>query len=115
MGDRKAAGIQFSEQGLHVAQDGRAGGGIADMADRHVAGQAVDHLAAGKSVADEAEAAFGMKAAAVIGDDAGGFLTAVLKGMEAERRDGGGIGVAIDAEDAAFLAQRIPFQIVLKL
>ncbi|MGY4436636.1 hypothetical protein ACVWWO_009113 [Bradyrhizobium sp. F1.13.1] len=55
-----------------------------------------------------------MKAATVIGDNAGCFLTTVLKGVEAERRDGGGIGVAVDAEDAAFLAQRIPLQIVLK-
>jgi hypothetical protein len=84
------------------------------MADCHRAGQAVDHLAAGEGVADEAEPAFRMKAAAVIGDDAGGFLAAVLKGVEAERRDGGGIWVAVDAEDAAFLAQRIPLQIVLK-
>ena len=39
----------------------------------------------------------------------------MLKGVEAERRDGGGIRVAVDAEDAAFLAERIALQIVLKL
>ena len=33
--DRETAGIEFGEQRLHVAQDGRAGGGIADMADGH--------------------------------------------------------------------------------
>ncbi|GLR98540.1 hypothetical protein GCM10007858_61830 [Bradyrhizobium liaoningense] len=56
-----------------------------------------------------------MKAAAVVGDDAGGFLAAVLKGVKAERGDGGRIGVTVDAEHAALLAQRIPLQIVLKL
>ena len=65
VGDRKAAGIELGEQRLHVAQDGGAGGGVADMADGDIAGQAVDHLAAGEGVADEAEAAFRVKAAAV--------------------------------------------------
>ncbi len=46
VGDGKAAGVQFGEQRLHVAQDGFAGGGVADVADGGRAGQAVDHLAA---------------------------------------------------------------------
>ncbi|MEY9414719.1 hypothetical protein ABIF69_001161 [Bradyrhizobium japonicum] len=115
VGDRKAAGIELGEQRLHVAKDGGAGGGVADMADGHVAGQAVDHLAAGEGVADEAEAAFRVKAAAVVGDDAGGLLAAMLEGVETERGDGGGVRVAIDAEDAAFLAERVALQVVLKL
>ena len=79
MADREAAGIELGEQRLHVAQDGGAGGGIADMADGGVAGQALDHFAAGEGVADQAEAAFRVEAAAVEGDDAGGFLAAVLR------------------------------------
>ncbi len=102
--DRKAAGIELGEQRLHVAQDGLAGGGIADMADRGIAGQALDHLAARKGVADQAEPAFGMKPVAVERDDAGGLLAAVLQGVQSERGDGGGVGVAEDAEHAAFLA-----------
>jgi hypothetical protein len=51
------------------------------MADGHNAGQALDHLTAGEGIADEAEAAFGMKAAAVEGDDAGGFLATMLEGV----------------------------------
>ena len=35
--DRETAGIELSEQWLDVAQDGGAGGGIADMADRGAA------------------------------------------------------------------------------
>ena len=112
--DREAAGIEFGEQRLHVAQDGRAGRGVADMADGDVAGQALDHLAAGEGVADEAEPAFGVEAAAVEGDDAGGFLAAMLQGVQSERGDGGGLGVAEDAEHAAFLAQRVAFEIVLQ-
>ena len=105
--DGEAAGIELGEQRLHVAQDGLAGGRIAHMADGGVAGQAVDHLAAGEGVADQAEAALGVKALAVEGDDAGGFLAAVLQRVQAERGDGGGIGMAEDAEHAAFLAQPV--------
>ena len=110
MADRKAAGVELGEQRLHVAQDGLAGRGVADVADGGGAGQSLDHLAAGKSVADEAEAPLGMKPGSVKGDDARGFLAAVLQGVQPERGDGGGFGVAENAEHAAFLAQRVALQ-----
>ena len=105
--DGEAAAFEFGEQRLHVAQDGFAGGRIAHMADRRGAGQAVDHLAPGEVVADQAEAALGVEALAVEGDDAGRFLAAVLQRVQAERGDGGGVGMAEDAEHAAFLAQPV--------
>ena len=105
--DGEAAAFEFGEQRLHVAQDGFAGGRIAHVTDGGVAGQAVDHLAPGEGVADQAEAALGMKALAVEGDDAGGFLAAVLERVQAERGDGGGVGMAENAEHAAFLAQPV--------
>ena len=37
VGDGKAAGVEVGEQGLHVAQNGVAGGGIAVVAERDVA------------------------------------------------------------------------------
>ena len=43
MGQCKTAGIEIDEQRLDVAQDGIAAGGIADMANGHVALQALDH------------------------------------------------------------------------
>ena len=52
-----------------------------------------------------------MEDAAVEGDDAGGFLAAVLQGVEAERDDRRGIRVAVDAEDAAFLAQGVAVEV----
>jgi hypothetical protein len=48
-----------------------------------------------------------MEALAVEGDDAGGFLTPVLKGVQAKGRDRGRIWMAKDAEHPAFLAQAI--------
>ena len=81
------------------------------MADGGGAGQAVDHLAPGEGVADQAEAALGMEALAVEGDDAGGFLAAMLERVQAERGDGGGVGMAEDAEHAALLAQAVGIRI----
>src|SRR5262249_6825186 len=92
-------------------QDGAAGGGIAHVADRDLTGQALDHLLARKGVADEAETPLGMKPAAVEGDDAGRLLAAVLKRMQAERGDRGGIGMAVDAEHAALLAQPVAVEV----
>ena len=73
--------------------------------------QALDGRAVGEAVADEAEVALGVEALAVEGDDAGRLLAAMLQGVQAERRDRGGVGVAEDAEDAAFLAQRVAVEV----
>ena len=111
VGDREAARGDFGEQRLDVAQDGLAGRGIADVADRAVAGQALDGAGAGEMVADEAEAALRMEARAVEGDDAGRLLPAMLQGVQAERRDRRGVGMAEYAEDAAFLAQAVGVEV----
>jgi hypothetical protein len=85
------------------------------MADREMAGQALDDLAAGESVANKAKPALAVEPGAVIGDNAGGFLAAMLERVQPKRRDGGGIGVAENAEHAALFAQRVPFEVVLGL
>ena len=107
MADGKAAGIEFGEQRLDVAQDGFAGRRIAHMADRGGAGQAIDDLTPGEGVADQPEPPFGMEPLAVEGDDTGGFLAAVLQGMQAERRDRRGVRMAENAEYAALFAQPV--------
>ena len=102
--DRKAAGVELGKQRLHVAQNGRTRRRIADMTNGDTAGKALDHLAAGKGVADEAKPPLGMKPGAVEGDDAGGLLAAMLQGVQPEGGDGGGFRVAENAEHAALLA-----------
>ena len=52
-----------------------------------------------------------MKARAVEGDDARGLLAAVLQSVQSERGDGGGLGMAEDAEHPAFLAERVAVQV----
>ena len=82
----EAAVGKLGEEGLHVAQAGAAGGGVARVADRAGARQPVDHRLLGEGVADQADMALDVELAAVIGDDAGGFLAAMLQRMQPERR-----------------------------
>ena len=111
MADGKAAGVKLGEQRLHIAQDGLAGRRVAHMADRGVARQAIDHVAPGEGVADEAEATLGVEALAVERDDAGRFLAAMLQRVQAKRGNRRGIGMAEDAEHPAFFAEPVRVQI----
>ncbi len=77
------------------------------MPDRRISGQAVDHLTAGKGIADETKPALGMKSLAIEGDNAGCFLAAMLKCVQAERCDGSSVRVTENAEDATLLAQAV--------
>ncbi len=113
MRDGEAAAPEIGEKRLHVAQDRFARRRVADMADGGVAGQPVHHLLAGEVVADEAETALGVKVLAVEADDARRFLAAMLECMEAESRQRGGVGMAEDAEHAAFLAQPVAVKLVV--
>ena len=54
--DRQSAELEIGKKRLDVAQRHLAGGGVADMADRGVARQPVDHLLRAEIVADEARA-----------------------------------------------------------
>ncbi len=107
VGDGEAAAGKFGEQRLDVAQAVAAVGRVADVADGAVAGQAVDDLAGGEVVADEAGVALGMEGRAVEGDDAAGFLPAMLKRVQAERGQRRGVLMAEDAEHAALLVQLV--------
>ena len=111
MADREAAAVELGEQRLHVAQDGLAGGRVAHVADRRGAGQALDHLAAGEVVADQAHPALGMEALAVERDDAGRLLAAVLERVQAERGDRGRVRMPEYAEDAALFTQPVAVKI----
>ena len=65
-------------------------------------------------IAHEAQPAFGLEALAVEGHDAGRLLAAVLQGVQAQRCQGCGIGVAIDAEYAALLAQPVAVEVEVR-
>src|SRR3954469_11823472 len=60
-----------------------------------------------KHITDKAQMPLGNELCAIIGDDADGFLAAMLERMQAERGERTGVLVAKDAEHAAFLVQRV--------
>ena len=96
-----AAGAIDGER-LGVAQVRRAGGGIAGVAD----GDGADHVVQDVPMEDlrhQPHAFMGVELFAVGGDDAGAFLSAVLEGVEAVVGQFGGVGVAVNAEDAAVM------------
>ena len=107
VGDRQTAVGKLGEEGLHVAQAGAAGGRIARVADRPVAEQTLHHGGLGESVADQPDMALDVELRAVIGDDAGGFLAAMLQRVQAERDDRCGVLPAKNAEHAAFVVEMV--------
>ncbi len=98
VGEGQAAEVEIGEDRLDVAVGRAAGRGVAVVADRRVALQRGDDRLLAEDVADQSGRAVIVEVAAVVGDDAGGFLAAVLQGMKAEGGVGGGIGSAVDAE-----------------
>src|SRR5690348_7780918 len=77
------------------------------MAQRGVAEQLADDLLGAEILADMAHAAMGVELLAVIGDDPGGLLAAMLQRVQPEGDERGGIAMAVDAENPAFLAQMV--------
>jgi hypothetical protein len=60
-----------------------------------------------EDVADQTDMALGDELFAIKGDNAGGFLTAMLQRVQTERGQGASVFVAKDAKNAALLVQFI--------
>ena len=106
--DGEPAELEIGEQRLDVAQRHLAGRRVTHMADRGLPGQPGDHLFRAEVVADLPHAAVGAELLPVIGDDAGRLLTAVLQRVQAERNERRRIGMAIHPEHAALFMEMIP-------
>ena len=107
MRHREATELEIRVQRLDVAQDGVAGGGVAVVADGDGTAQGRHDPGIAEIVANEAHALVRVEALAVVADDAGRLLAAVLQGVQAQGGDGGRVRHIPDTEDAAFLMQRI--------
>ena len=107
MGDRQPAVGELGEERLHVAQAGAAGRGVARVADGTGAEQAVHHGLLGESIADQADMALDVELGAVIRDDAGRFLAAMLQRVQPERDNRGRVLPAEDAEHAALVVEMV--------
>ena len=105
----KTAAGQFGKQRLHVAQRGFAGGGITVVADGDFALQLVDHRIIVEIAGHMAHGAVGVEILAIKCGDAGGFLAAVLQGVQAQRHQCGRPFGAMHREHAAFLVEMVLF------
>jgi len=88
----KPTALSSANSGCTLRRMVFAGRGIADMGRPLMCRQPVDHGAAGKGVADEAEPSLAVKPGAVEGNDARGLLAAMLQGVQSKRCDRSGIG-----------------------
>ncbi len=103
----EAAGGEFGEERLHIAQDGFARRRIAHVPQSGGALETADHLLGREVVAHQPQAPLGLEALAVEGNDARRLLPTVLQGVEAQCGERSGVRVAVDAEYAALLAQPV--------
>ena len=111
MGNGAAADGKLAEEGLHVADCGRAlgaCGGVAHMPDGKAAGQGRHDVGLGEVVAHIAEALGVVEALdRVIADDAARLLSAMLQGMQAEGHEIRRVGNADHTEYATFFLQLV--------
>ena len=111
VGHGVGAVVVVNHEGLAVGKDGRARRGVPDMADGGAALEFFE-LVHVEHVGDQPHALVGHDPAVVDHGDAGAFLPPVLKGVESEIRDLGGLGMAMDAENAAGFPRLFAFVVV---
>src|SRR5262249_4998972 len=92
MAERQTAHIEIGKKRLHISEGRLANSRIAYMADGGLPGQPFYDGFGIEMIADEALAAFCVELAAIKRDNPGRFLTAVLKRMKADGRNGCRVG-----------------------
>jgi len=103
--DGDLAARTIHRERLGVAEIGRAGRGIARVADGHFADEVVQDFRVVKNLRHEAHAVVLEEFAIVAGDNAGALLPAMLQGEEAVVGENGGVRVAENGENAALMGR----------
>ena len=101
----ETAELEVREQRLHIAQNGLARGGVAVMPHRDPSGQRADDLRIAEIIANQPKPAVGVEPLAIVADDPGRLLAAMLQRMQAERGNRGGIRHVPDAEYATLIVE----------
>ena len=112
MGNGKPATCEIRIERLHVPQARATGGGVPNVPGGHHAGKFGDGILSGEILDDVTKPATHEEIGAVIADDTGGFLSAMLKRMQSERRRRSRIGGVHCAEHAALFAQLVAVRIM---
>ena len=96
---------------LRVHQGSVAGGRVARVPERRVAGKARKHFGL-KNIGHQAHAFFEMQFAPVARNDSGRFLAAMLQRVEAEVSHLRGFGMAEDAAHAAVIVEPVVLNLI---
>ena len=107
VGDGEAAALEFGEQRLHVAQHGLAGGGVADVADRREAFEALDVARSEKLSPTRPSLRSEWKTCPSKETMPAASWPRCCRACRPSAVIAAASGMAVDAEDAAFLAQRV--------
>ena len=101
--------METENERLDVVGAARTGSGVTHMADRPVSLQTFDFTFVAEHLGQQTRSAMTDEMTIIIRDNAGAFLTAVLQRMQTEVGESGGVRVAPNAEDTAFLVDVFEF------
>src|SRR5713226_5708462 len=110
MRERKSAARVLDHERLAVLESRRTGSRVAIVANRSRAFEPVDYLGI-ENVGDQSHPAMRDERLAVGRDDSGRLLSPMLQRVEAEIYQVRCLGVAIDAEDTAFLVEAVEIRL----
>src|SRR5256885_4387658 len=104
--ERDFALVAINHDGLRVEKSFIARGRVARVADGGAAGKCVQNIGS-ENFFDFAHGAVGVEFVAVAGDNAGGFLAAMLESVETEIDELRRFGMAEDSDDAAVVVEAV--------
>ena len=101
--------METEDERLNVVGAARAGSGVAHMANRPVSLQTFDFSLVAEHLGQQTRSAMTDEMTIIVGDNAGTLLTAMLQRVQAEVGESGGVRVAPNAENTAFLVDVFEF------
>ena len=101
--------METENERLNVVGAARAGSGVAHVANRPVSLQAFDFSLVAEHLGQQTRSAMTDEMTIIVGDNAGTLLTAMLQRVQAEVGESGGVRVAPNAENTAFLVDVFEF------
>ena len=109
MTQRHIAVMETEDERLDVVGAAGAGSGIAHMADRPVAFESFDFTLVAEYLGQQTRSAMTDEMTVIVGDNAGTLLTTMLQRVQTEVSESGGVRVAPNAENTAFLVDVFEF------
>ena len=101
--------MEAEDERLDVVGAAGTGCGVTHMADRFVSFQAFDFPFVAEHLGQQTRSAMTDEMTIIVGDNAGTLLTTMLQRVQTEVSESGGVRVAPNAENTAFLVDVFEF------